>query len=295
MIGDIALREDAGMKYAAESLPFHDVGLETALGAIKGLGFNYVNLWSSEPPLAHHVDVGGDSPESVGKCLEWFGLRPCGLTMYGKSEAELRAGIEFAGRLGAGRLIFDCEAPFKVFVGSLLPGLLEVADRWGVDICVENHLTVPFTPDFERGGHEEERWEEGVDSFSQIKRLCSELPHPRLKVCLAPSHLWVMDESICAVADYLIERGKLGYYYIWDVSGSYVRGRDGLNFGPGEEQLPRPGGSLDHGNILGYLNQRRYDGFCSLKCHGTAGWSLSKVQLELQKALEHLRACGVPI
>lgn len=283
------------MKYAAESLPFHDVGVEAMLCAIKELGLEYVNLWASAAPLAQHVNPIEDSPELVRSCLDWFGLRPCGITMYGKSEAELRAGIEFAGRLGAGRIIFDCESPFDIFVGSLLPNLLGVADRWGVDICVENHLTVPFTEDFERGGHEDERWSAGVDSFAQIKRLFSEIHHSRLKLCLAPSHLWVMEESISAVVDYLMERGKLGYYYIWDISGSYVRGSDGLNFGPGEEQLPRPGGTLDHVNMLRYLDHRGYDGFCSIKCHGTGGWEVGRVQAELSKALGHLRVGGIPI
>lgn len=276
------------MKYAVESLPFHDFPLEVMAAEVARLGFRWVNLWASAPPLASHVDVIKDDPWEVAQRLERSGLRASGVTMYGKSQEEIKQGIIFASQVGAKSVIFDCEASYNDFVTEFLPPLLGVAEGHGVNICVENHLTVPFTEDFETGGHEEERWEEGVDTFAQIKRLVADVDHPNLKVCVAPPHLWVMNESIVEVITYLLEREKLGYYYIWDISRSYHRGSDGLNFGPGEQQLPRFGGTLNHGVLLRALTSSGYQGVASLKCHGTAGWSFDKVSSQLRQSRTYL-------
>ena len=276
------------MQFGIESLPYHDYAFEVMVQEVSRLGFRGVNVWSSAPPLASHVDVVKDDPWEVGRRLERFGLKATALTMYGKSVEEITEGIPFAVALGARRVIFDCEANYSVFVTSFLPPLLAVAERNGIDICVENHLTVPFTSDFEHGGHEGERWEEGVDTFAQIKRLVTDVDHPNLKLCLAPPHLWVMGEHVAQVALFLLERRKLGFVYVWDISRSYQRGKDGLNFGPGEEQLPRLGGTLDHGVLLRALANAGYRGWASLKCHGTAGWPLDKVTQLLRQSREHV-------
>ncbi len=277
------------MKFAIESLPFHDFSFTVTMDGIARLGFRAVNLWASAPPLAHHVDVARDDPSVIVRELSRRGLDACGVTMYGKPAEEIAEGIRFASAVGAGRVIFDCEANFSDFIGRFLPSLLSLAEREAVDICIENHLTVPFTADFEGGGHEGERWEEGVDSFEQIKRLVTELDHPNLKICVAPAHLWVMNESVIEVSTWLLERKKLGYYYVWDASRQYRRGEDGLNFGPGEEQLPRLGGTLDHGVILRQLSSLGYSGYAALKCHGTAGWPYAKVVTLLEQSRDHLR------
>ena len=123
-------------------------------------------------------------------------------------------------------------------------------------IAVENHITVPFTEDMDQGGHEEERWTEGVDTLAQIKRLLTDLDTPWIGVCVAPAHLWVVNETISEVITYLAERKKLFHYYVWDIGRSYRRGVDGLNFGPGEEPLPRPDGTLDHGGAAADAGER---------------------------------------
>ncbi|MFL5694908.1 MAG: sugar phosphate isomerase/epimerase family protein [Ktedonobacteraceae bacterium] len=277
-------------KLGIEILPYHDFPLEEALGEIARLGFSEVNLWSSRSPLAHHVNP-GDDPQAIRALLQRYGMHPTALTMYGKTQEEMKQRIEFAAELGIDTVIFDCEANFPDFVSSFLPPLLDVAAKNGVRIAVENHLTVPFTEDFETGGHEVERWGEGVDSLAQIKRLVTELDVPHLGVCLAPPHLWVMDETISEAIFYLAERKKLFFYYIWDIDRQYRRGIDGLNFGPGEQQLPREDGTLDHRVLLRTLKQVGYEGVASLKCHGTAGWPLQKVTNELARSAQYVRRC----
>jgi sugar phosphate isomerase/epimerase len=277
-------------RYTVEILPYHDYPLEDALRELAGLGFTEVNLWSSAPPLGHHVNP-GDDPDEVKALLDKYGMKPCGLTMYGKTQDEMLERIEFARDLGIDTVIFDCEADYPDFVAKFLPPLVESGTRNGVRIAVENHLTVPFTADFESGGHEESRWDEGVDTLDQIKRLITDIDHPNLGVCLAPPHLWVMNETISEAITYLAERKRLFYYYIWDIDRNYKRGEDGLNFGPGERQLPRPDGTLDHAVLLGTLQRVGYRGAASLKCHGTAGWPLEKVTAELRKSDAYVRSC----
>jgi sugar phosphate isomerase/epimerase len=213
--------------------------------------------------------------------------------MYGKTQDEMLERIQLAHDLGIDTVIFDCEANYADFVSSFLPPLVEAAERLGVRIAVENHLTVPFSEDFEAGGvhNEEKRWDEGVDSLAQIKRLVRDIDHPNLGVCLAPPHLWVMGETISEAITFLAERKRLFYYYIWDIDRAYRHGVDGLNFGPGEKQLPRPDGTLDHAVLLGTLKQVGYTGAASLKCHGTHGWSLEKVTAQLRASDAYVRSC----
>lgn len=277
-------------RYTAEILPYHDFPLETALEELRTLGFSEVNLWTSAAPLARHVNPGDD----VGKikdALNKFGMKACGLTMYGKSQSEMLERIEFAHELGIDTVIFDCEANYPDFVSSFLPPLVEAGERYGVHIAVENHLTVPFSEDFESGANEDRRWDEGVDSLAQIKRLVTDIDHPNLGVCLAPPHLWVMGDTISDAITFLAERKRLFYYYIWDIDRAYRHGVDGLNFGPGERQLPRPDGTLDHAVLFRTLDRVGYTGPASLKCHGTHGWSLEKVTAELRASDAYVKDC----
>jgi hypothetical protein len=65
---------------------------------------------------------------------------------------------------------------------------------------------------------------------------------------------------------------------------------DGLNFGPGEKQLPSPEGTLDHRFLLSELQRAGYEGAASIKCHGTHGWSLEKIGRELRASDSYIRS-----
>jgi sugar phosphate isomerase/epimerase len=275
-------------RYTAEILPYHDIEFEDAVRDLAEIGFTEINLWSSASPLANHVNP-GDDVGAIKKVLDTYRVKPCGLTCYGKNQDEMLARVEFARELGIDTMIFDCEANYPDFVASFLPPIVEAGRRAGVRIAVENHLTVPFTEDFETGGNEERRWDEGVDTLAQIKRLIRDIDDPYLGVCVAPPHLWVMQETISEVLTFLAERKRLFYYYVWDIDRNYRHGVDGLNFGPGEEQLPRPQGTLDHAVLLRALVNLGYEGAASLKCHGTHGWSLDKISEQLRSSDNYIR------
>ena len=277
-------------RYGAEILPYHDFDLETALSELAKMGFREVNLWSSAAPLAHHINPGDDT-KKIRALLEKYKMRPSGITTYGKTQQEMLDRIDLASEIGIDTMVFDCEANYSDFVNKFLPPLVERGRKKGVKIAVENHLTVPFSSDFETGTNEENRWDEGVDTLAQIKRLINDIDDPFLGVCIAPSHLWVMNETISEVITYLAERKRLFYYYIWDIDRNYKRGVDGLNFGPGEMQLPRIDGTLDHAVLLGTLNRVGYTGPASLKCHGTHGWSLEKVTQQFSTSNDYIKSC----
>jgi sugar phosphate isomerase/epimerase len=275
--------------FGAEIAPYHDFSLEDSLRELAGLGFTHVNLWSSRSPLAHHVNP-GDDVAKIKRLLRKYEITPTALTMYGRTRDEMRQRIEFAADIGIDTVVFDCEANYSDFVGSFLPGLVPTCEKTGVRIAVENHITVPFTEDMESGGHEEERWAEGVDTFAQIKRLIVDLDSPYIGVCVAPAHLWVMNETITEVITYLAERKKLYFIYLWDIDRAYRRGVDGLYFGPGEKQLPRPDGTLDYGVLLRTLAGVGYEGVASLKCHGTAGWPIEYVTETFGRSAAYIRS-----
>jgi sugar phosphate isomerase/epimerase len=82
-------------RYTAEILPYHDIAFEDAVRDLAEMGFTEVNLWSSSSPLAHHVNP-GDDPRAISAVLEKYGMRPCGLTTYGKNQSEILERVEFA-------------------------------------------------------------------------------------------------------------------------------------------------------------------------------------------------------
>ncbi|MEZ2388804.1 sugar phosphate isomerase/epimerase family protein [bacterium RCC_150] len=277
-------------RYAAELVPYHDHGFEDSIRDLAVIGFKEVNLWSSATPLAHHVNP-GDDPGKILRVLDKYGVKPCGLTTYGKTQEEILERVDFAADLGIDTLIFDCEANYPDFVSTFLPPIVEAGARRGVRIAVENHLTVPFAADFESGANENQRWDEGVDTLAQMKRLIRDIDDPYLGVCIAPPHLWVMQDTISEAITFLAERKRLLYYYIWDIDRGYRHGTDGLNFGPADQQLPRPDGTLDHSVMLGTLRRVGYEGVASLKCHGTQGWSFKKIGEHLRASDAYVRDC----
>lgn len=274
----------------AEIVPYHDYSLDESLRELADMGMTHINLWTSAPPLAHHINPGDDIAE-IKQTLRKYGITPTGLTMYGKTQDEMNERILMAAELEIPYVVFDCEEHYPNFVSRFLPPLLRTCEQTGVKIAVENHLTVPFTADFESGGHEAERWEEGVDTLAQIKRLVTDIDSDYLGVCVAPPHLWVMQETISEVVTFLMERKKLFHYYIWDIDRAYERGQDGLDFGPGEQQLPRPDGVLDWKVLMHNLAASGYEGVASLKCHGSAGWPLDYVTSQFRASADYIRSC----
>ena len=79
----------------AEIVPFHDFPLEDSLRALADMGLTHVNLWSSAAPLAHHINPGDDTA-AINKLLARYGITPTGLTMYGKTQEEMRQRIHMA-------------------------------------------------------------------------------------------------------------------------------------------------------------------------------------------------------
>ena len=50
----------------AEIVPYHDYSLEDSLRDLADMGLTHVNLWTSAPPLAHHVNPGDDIGDDQG-------------------------------------------------------------------------------------------------------------------------------------------------------------------------------------------------------------------------------------
>ena len=86
--------------YTAEILPYHDHPFEESVRRLASLGFTEINLWSSAAPLGHHVNP-GDDPAEILRILDKYGVRPCGLTTYGKNQDEILERVEFAGGISA--------------------------------------------------------------------------------------------------------------------------------------------------------------------------------------------------
>ena len=128
-------------KLGAEIVPYHGYSLDESLRELADMGFTHVNLWTSAPPLAHHVNP-GDDKGAIKETLKKYGITPTGLTMYGKTQEEMRQRILMAAELEIPYVIFDCEVHYPNFVSQFLPPLLETCEATGVKIAVEDHLTV---------------------------------------------------------------------------------------------------------------------------------------------------------
>ena len=80
------------------------------------MGLTHVNLWSSAAPLAHHINP-GDDIGAIKALLAKYGITPTGLTMYGKTQEEMRQRILMAAELDVPYVVFDCEEHYPDFVG----------------------------------------------------------------------------------------------------------------------------------------------------------------------------------
>ena len=158
--------------FGAEIVPYHDFPFEDGLRELANLGFTHVNLWSSRAPLAHHVNPGDDAGEIKGPARK-YSITPTGLTMYGKTQDEMRQRIEFAADLGIDTVVFDCEARLWRFrrLDSCQALLPTCERRWVSGSRSRTTSPCPSQRTWTRAAMRSERWSEGVDTFGQIKRL----------------------------------------------------------------------------------------------------------------------------
>ena len=272
-------------KLGVELLPYGHLPFEVGLRELSLLGYDAVNLWSSKPPLANPINP-GDNIKRIRSILDKYGMRPTSLTIYRWPQEEMLKRIEFASKLGANIVIISCDMEFDNLKNEFIPPLLDAATNNGVKIAIENHVKI-------KSSDPSSLWDRAVQTFHEIKALVTEIDHPNLGICLAPPHLWVVNESISKTILYLMERKKLFFYYIWDINRNYLKDVGGLNFweSPGPTQIPRNDGVLDHLALLRLLKTLGYKGVVSVKSHGFVGWPVEKVTKEMRKATKYVHEC----
>ncbi len=268
-----------------EMLPYGSYPFAVAVQELASMGFKAVNLWSAKPPLANFVNP-GDNPKEIRSMLAGYGMRPSALSLYCWTQEEMKRRIEFASELGADTVIFHCDMELEDLKNSFLPPLLDAATKRGIKIAIENHVPI-------KSSDPNSRWQRAAETLDDIKRLVVEINHPNVGIALAPPHLWVVNESISETILYLAERKKLFFYYIWDINPNFRQDVGGLNFweSPGNTQVPRPDGTLDHRALLRLLKMVGYEGVVSLKSHGFVGWPLEKITPQLRTSAEYVRKC----
>ncbi len=264
--------------------------LDTALTHIARLGFGYVDLWAS-PPIAAHVDLGGDTAGGLRRRLQSDGLAAAALTLYFTTPQQKNRGMEIAADLGARYVIFE-PGPTVDFhermtnlkvqgLTSGVPGegLEQFAERlWPIvnraqELGIRIALEVPHVYTV-------------TETLSQVERLRELVNSPHLSWTLAPPHALARGATILEAVRRLGPQTDV--FYVWDVKEGYQHQRDDRAFGSGDEQTPG-NGSVRFQEVFAALSACGFRGLYDVKCHGTESWDdADRVTTVVERGLRRL-------
>jgi sugar phosphate isomerase/epimerase len=260
------------MKLSVSSLLYIKYPRREAFASLQRLGVAYVDLWD-HPGFGSHVSVTADDSVAVRADLADYGLKPSAVSLYSAEVEKIKAGIDYAAKIGAPLVVVGFSGGNEEQFADFLRPLAETARNHGVALGVENHVDTP------------------ADSIDRLNRL-SELV-PGLAYCYAPPHSVYMGEDQQRNITALGER--LGMFYLWDCPW----GATGLTwFRKNWNQLPEeqfPGrGKLtpQFPALLETLKAIRFAGSLNLLVHGSADWPVAKIESHVRTSLRFL---GLPV
>lgn len=135
---------------------------------------------------------------------------------------------------------FDVEGDFAFTLEvnrKLLRDLIPHAEQWGVTVCVEN-LPFPNNP---------------MSRVTEVKKLVSEIGHPKIKVCLDTGHANIFSNDIAA--DVRLLGNDLATLHVHD------------NYGKKDDHLLPYHGSIKWDEFLASLTEIGYNGCFNLETY----------------------------
>lgn len=239
------------------------------LQAMKEVGIGEIDLWSI-PNWAEHVKLDADDPEEIANEVQGAGLQVCALSLYTSDPQRLRLGLEFAAKLGAPMVVNGTRGQSWDELAEFLRPALEVAERTGVKLALENHTDTL------------------LDSSDRIEELCRRFPADLVGIAFAPPHCVVIGERPNDIVHRFADRILL--LYLWDVSPRN-RGlawwRKHWHEFP-EEQFPGSG-IVDFQALADAIRITGYKGKLVICLHGTESWGVEKLKMHLKACREYLR------
>jgi len=223
--------------------------------------------------LARHLDPALDPVEEIRRELNVLGLTIDALSIYRCDIEAKLARVEYAAAVGAPSVIFCADrVSYDTFVRSIEP-VVARAEALGVRLAIENHIDRP------------------IDTIAAMERLACDLQSPAVGFTIAPPHLEANGEST-ADAIRILGWRVFGFYF-WDLGKQYERVH-GIEFGPGEEQVPGQG-RLDFAPMIAALQDVGYAGSLNVALHGMEGWPLERILPQLAAAKRFGETLGLTV
>lgn len=269
------------LKYLLASCLYGYTDVREILPEVGKTGARYLDLW----PKVHgsqreQLDEIGES--GFRDLLERSEVKLGCLTRYDLGPFRLKEEMELAERMGCGLIVTGAAGPKGLsgadlkravaeFVEAMKPHL-EVAEKCGVTLAVENHGNSL------------------IESPDSMKWLAESAPSPRLAIAFAPYHLPqdadLQADLIRALAD------RIAVFYAWQHGKGCMTAMP-----PEDELLQMPGrGPLDFRPLLQALRNGKYSGFTSIFMHPYPRGRLiretvAEVTEEVNRARAYLEQC----
>lgn len=267
------------MRLSTSSVMFNSLPVEEAVARIASLGFEGVDFWQGEPFKVKHLEEAADrlGPDGLKKLLAKHKLKLCSFTCF---LIPIDRYAEMLGKVGEGQGFLIRESRYygpsagksggavrttdlgelRKQIRSLMESLkpqLELADKYGFQIAIENHRGAILN---------------SMDSFKVFLELAN---HPRIGIALAPYHL---QADKIPVEDVIAQCGKrILYFYAWQ-------------YEKGVNQLPGFG-SADFTPWLAALARSNYAGWVNPFMHGENPTDeMTKALIKSKSYLEQCRA-----
>lgn len=271
------------MYYTCSTMLYPGVPREEVLASIKGLGFKSIDLWASgslgaadsgsASGLPRHVDVDSEPADAVRREIEAHGMSTHAVSMFRCDVENKIKRIEYAAKLGADCVIFcPDKISYDEFAEGTMKPILPVCERLGVKLAIEHHVDRP------------------LETIADMQRLVSDFPSKMVGFAIAPPHFDAAgirtSDAIEAFAD------RVYSVYLWDIAKTFAR-TDEAPFWAQPGQMPGTG-RIDFADILKTLKAVGYDGALNLGTHEAKGWPREKLETEIRKSIDFIRAAGGP-
>ena len=258
------------MKLGANTVLFGGYDMETAFAHLAMAGYDGVEVSAIDGMSEHLViERWQEIAPNVKRLGKEYGLELLAMEQPSRDPAKMEAAMQAAVEIGIP--IINCgpggktgeESTFQQTIDEL-GALAQMAERYGVTLCVKAHV-----------GH-------AVYNTPTTLRVMEAISSPNFGIDMDPSHIYRADENpVEAIAAVI---GRVKHVHIRDCKGRQQ--------GPGKPEMQANGrGDIDLVGYIRTLHEGGYTGPLNLEVIGAREYSIAQCCTIAAESRGHMQAC----